>query len=131
MALTIAYSSQAGTAYNITFKDFGGREIARAYQTTAAFSRSLTGTQILSGPPTRAKYIWTIDASLTKEKALIVDELYRAWDLDRSTGLAAAVGVLDQNFGPDVNGSAVISTPPTFAYYSKEFIVVTLGLVEV
>ncbi len=131
MALTIAYSSQAGVAYNITFKEFDGREIARSYQSTASFDRSLTGTQILSGPPTRAKYIWTISAYITKEKALIVDELFRAWDLDRSTGLAAAVGVLDQNFGPDINGSAVISTPPTFAYYSESFISVTLGLIEV
>ena len=131
MALTIAYSSQAGVAYNITFKEFDGREIARSYQSTASFDRSLTGTQILSGPPTRAKYIWTVSAYITKEKALIVDELFRAWDLDRSTGLAAAVGVLDQNFGPDINGSAVISTPPTFSYYSESFVSVTLGLIEV
>ena len=131
MALTIAYSSQAGTAYNITFTDFSGREIGRAYQPSVGLDRSISGTQVLTGPPTRSKYIWTVDASLTKEKALSLDSMFRAWDLDRSTGLSAAIGVLDQNFGPDINGSAVISTPPSFVYYSKSFIAVTFALTEV
>ena len=131
MALSIAYTSQAGTAYNLTFREFTGQEIGRTYLSQAEYSRAVSGSQILSGPPTRTKYLWTVSAPLQKADALVLDSMFRAWDEDRGTGISAAVGVLDQNFGPDVSGSAVFSTPPIFTYVSKTFIICDFGLTEV
>ena len=131
MALSIAYTSQAGTAYNLTFREFSDQTIGRTYIPQGDFSRSVSGTQILTGPPTRTKFLWAISAPLQKPDALILDSMYRAWDQDRGTGISAAVGVLDQNFGPDVSGSAVFSTPPSFTYMSESFIVVDFALTEV
>ena len=131
MALSIAYTSQAGTAYNLTFREFSTQTIGRSYLPQVELSRAVSGSQILTGPPNRAKYLWAISAPLKKEDALVLDSMYRAWDQDRGTGISAAVGILDQNFGPDVSGSAVFSTPPSFTYISKTFIVVDFALTEV
>ena len=131
MALSIAYTSQAGTAYNLTFREFTTQEIARTYLPQVELARSVSGSQILSGPPGRAKFLWTVSAPLQKSDALILDSMYRAWDQDRGQGISAAVGILDQNFGPDVSGSAVFSTPPIFTYVSKTFIICDFGLTEV
>ena len=131
MALSIAYTSQAGTAYNLTFREFTSQEIARTYLPQGDFSRSVSGSQILTGAPVRAKFLWAISAPLQKSDALILDSMYRAWDQDRGSGISAAVGILDQNFGPDVSGSAVFSTAPGFTYLSKTFIICDFALTEV
>lgn len=131
MGLSLGYTSQGAIEYNVTFAQFTGEQIARTYQPVTGYSRSVTGAQVLTGPPTRAKYIWAVSASLDKASALVLDNLFRAWDLDRSSGIAAACSLLDSTFGPEISAEVVITTPPTFSYVSEHFVVIDMGLTEV
>ena len=128
----ISFTPNAGSpVYNIVIDNFGGTEMPRSYQESAAFGRSLSGTSVLTGYAFRQKYMWAISTMMTKSDALEFDALFQAWDTDRAAGLAAAVGVSDTTWGATVNTSAVISTPPTYVRVSPTHTVVSFGLMEV
>ena len=131
--LAIAYTSQAVSpvSWNIVFTDFTSTDFPRQYSNTAGFGRSQTGALILSGPRFTQKFIWTIDCLIDRDDAYNLDQLYRAWDLDRSNGLSVAVGVNDATFSSAVVTQATFSTAPTFTYASPRKTIVSFGLTEV
>jgi hypothetical protein len=128
----ISFTPNAGSpVYNIVIDNFDSTDMPRSYQESAAFSRSINGTNILTGSAFRQKYMWVISTMMTKADALEFDAMFQAWDLDRAAGLAVAVGVSDATWGPTVNTSAVISTPPSYVRVSPTHTVVSFGMMEV
>lgn len=130
-AIAIAYTSSSGTSYNVTFNSFSGPEIARTYDASADFQRGSSGTQLISGRGGRQKYIWAISGHLDKETAKNIDDMFQAWDADRSLGLAAAVGIVDQTGVSNVTAQAVFTTPPSYTKFGPSRFAVALGLTEV
>jgi len=130
--IVISFTPDAGApVYNITIDNFGSTDMPRSYQDDAGFSRSITGSNILTGPAYRQKYMWAISSIVTRAEAETFDEMFRAWDTDRAAGLPVAVGVFDNTFGADVNTSAVISVNPSYVRLSPTHTVVSFGLMEV
>ena len=128
----LSYTPDSGSpVYNILFKEFTSRDMPRSYLNNAAFSNSSNGTVILDGPAFRQKYAWAIDCHLTKVEAIELRDLFEAWDTDRSNGLPVACGLSDQTFGPQIDTSVIITTPPTFSYYSENLVIINIGLTEV
>lgn len=125
-SIGVAYST-----YNVVFDQFSGAEIARTFDGSAQFTRGVSGQQVLTGNSARQKYIWGISGLLTEADAIKIDEMFKAWDLDRSSGLTAAIGVTDQTFGADVIAAAIFSTPPSFIRTGPLYYTVAFGLTEV
>ena len=135
MAATIAlsYTAQQGalTVYNIEIKEFTGQDLPRSYVGNANITSSANGSAIITGPSYRQKVIWAVSTIIEKSLAVEIDSLYKAWDLDRSTGMSAAVGIVDGTFGTEIDTNAVFSTPPSFVLLSPRFTQVDFGLTEV
>ena len=132
MSLGISYTPSAGTpVYDILLTKFTDNALPRVYDSSLNYGQSVTGASVLTGPAFTQKYIWTISCHLTKTQAIELDAMFQAWDQDRSNGLSAAVGLIDRTFGPEVNTSALFSTPPSYVYYSASLVIVTFGLSEV
>lgn len=128
----VSFTPNAGSpVYSFTFSEFSGAELPRTYQSSAAFNQSANGTSIITGAPFRQKYIWAISSPMTTADAASFDAMFKAWDTDRAAGLPAAVGVIDQTFGAEVDTSAVISTPPSYSRMSPTHMMVAFGLTEV
>ena len=125
-AIGVAYST-----YNVVFDLFTGGEIARTFDGSASFTRGVSGQQLLTGNSARQKYIWAVSGLLSEADAIQVDEMFKAWDLDRSSGQTAAVGVTDQTFGAAVVTTAIFSTPPSFIRTGPLNYTVAFGLTEV
>lgn len=85
----------------------------------------------MSGPANQQKRIWAISGPLLTAQAISFDAMYRSWDQDRGNGLAAAIGIIDQTFGPEISTSAVITTPPTYSKMSPTHMMVNVGLTEI
>ena len=130
-AFAIAYTAQSGAVVNITYRHFTTEEVMRTYAPTTDFQRTVGGTQVLAGPSNVSKYIWAVSAVTDKATALMLQELYENWDLDRSTGISAAVAVLDETWGPQQQSSAVFSTAPTWTFVTEYYVINTFGLTEV
>lgn len=130
-SFSVAYTAQSGTVYDITFREFSAQEVMRTYQASVTFQRTVSGSQVLSGPPTVSKYVWGVSGLCDKTIGLQLDDLYRAWNLDRANGISAAVAVLDLTWGTIGQRSAVFSTPPSFTYYNNVAIFANFGLTEV
>lgn len=132
MSLGISYTPVAGSpVYDITFTEFTDSSLPRTYSGDTSYGQSVTGASVLTGPAYMQKYIWTISAHLTPSKAQELDAMFRDWDLDRSSGQSAAVGIIDRTFGSEVNSSALFSTPPSYVYVSPSITLVAFGLSEV
>lgn len=128
----LSYTPDSGSpVYNILFKEFTSRDLPRSYLNNAAFSNSANGTVVLAGPAFRQKYAWAIDCHLTKADAIELRDLFEAWDADRANGLPVACGLTDETFGATINTSVLITTPPTFSYYSQSLVITNIGLTEV
>lgn len=134
---TIGFTSQptvanpSGVIYEITFRQFTNEQVMRTYQPQVNFERTLGGANVLSGPANVSKYIWGVSGVTDKAVGLQLDALYQAWNLDRASGIAAAVAVLDETWGNIGTRSAVFTTPPTFSYTSDLYVVASFGLTEV
>lgn len=128
----ISYTPSGGSpVYNLVFDNFGGTELPRSYQESATFEKSASGASIVSGSPYRQKYMWAMSSIVPKAFAEEFDNMFRAWDQDRSEGLPAACGVTDTTFGATVNANVVFSTMPTFVRLSPADYLVSFGLMEV
>ena len=128
----ISYTPQAGSpVYNFLFSEFSGADLPRTYQQSAQFTQSANGTSIISGAPYRQKYIWAVSSPMTTAEAASFDAMFQAWDTDRAAGYAAAVGIIDETFGSQVNTSAIFSTPPAYNRMSPTHMMVSFGLTEV
>ena len=128
----VSFTPSGGSpVYSFVFTEFSDSTFPRTYSGVASFSFTASGSPSLAGPPYAQKYIWAITTRLTISQAESFDAMYRAWDTDRSNGLAAAVGVTDETFGSTVNASAVFTTPPTYSKMGHTHIWVSFGLTEV
>jgi hypothetical protein len=131
-SIGISYTPSGGSpVYTFLFTQFTSTELPRTYSNSTSFSFSANGSSIMSGPAYQQKRIWAISSLLTKAQAISFDAMYRSWDLDRGNGLAAAIGIIDQTFGPDINTSAAITTPPTYTMTSPGYTTVSVGLTEI
>jgi hypothetical protein len=131
-SIGISYTPSGGSpVYSFLFENFAPGELPRSYSNSTSFSFSANGSAIVSGSAGQQKRIWAISGPLPTSQAVSFDAMYRSWDLDRGNGLAAAVGIIDKTFGPDVNTSALITTPPTYARMGPKFVLVSFGLTEV
>ena len=132
MSIAIAYTAQTNSgSWNIVFSEFTSSDIPRTYSGSATFEYSTDGSLVLGGPAYAQKYLWTVDCIISKVKALELDELYRQWDIDRSNLLSAAVGIVDDCWGPQYSGNAIFATAPRFTYLNGSSTLVSLGLQEV
>jgi len=128
----ISFTPSIGTpVYNFVFDNFGSTDMPRTYQESATFSRSASGASLIDGSPYKQKYTWAISTIVPKATAISFDAMFRAWDEDRSAGLAAACGVTDTTFGPTVNAFVVFSAMPTYVHLSPTHTLVSFGIIEV
>lgn len=128
----VSYTPSGGTpVYSFVFSEFSGADMPRTYQPSTSFNRSSSGTAIITGVPYREKYIWAITTPMLNTDAADFDDMFRAWDIDRSNGLAAAVGIIDNTFGSSISTSAVFSTSPTYSWMGPSFMMVSFGLTEI
>lgn len=127
----VSFTPNAGSpVYSFTFTEFTDNALPRSYLDGFEFSRSTNGSNILTGAPYRQKYIWAISSPISKADAVSFDAMFQAWDTDRSNGLSAAVGIIDDTFGTQVNTSAVFSTNPVYDRWGPAFVLVSFGLTE-
>ena len=133
MSIGIAYSRQSGgtDSYNVVFSDFTDGAYPRGYESQTNFTRSASGTTALAGSGSQQKRIWAISAFIPTSKALELEEMFRAWDLDRSQGYPSACGLTDQCFGSSLTTSVVFTTPPSFAWGSPTATQVDFAVTEV
>jgi hypothetical protein len=129
-AIGVAYSG-GGSTYNVVVRLFSGGEIARTYEASAAFQRGVSGQQLITGSPGRQKFIWAVSGLLPEAEAKELDDMFKAWDADRATGQAAAVGVTDETLFASLSTSAIFSTPPSFIRSGPHHFTVSFGLAEV
>lgn len=128
----VSFTPSSGSpVYSFTFDNFSDNALPRTYQATATFSESANGTSIIAGPAYRQRYLWAISSLIETTEAVQIDTMFRAWDTDRSNGLAAAVGVTDTTFGTSVSANAIFSTPPSYLRMSPKFTLVSFALAEV
>lgn len=119
------------TTHNISISRFLGNTLPRTYLSQSDFSFSTRGVSLIQGPSYRQKYLWAINALLTRTQATTLDSLFRAWDQARASGQSAVVTIVDSTFGSTVNTQAIISTPPSFSMLNYNNWDVSLGLTEV
>lgn len=129
-SISVTYSS-GGQSYSTQFESFNGAELARTYIESTNFQRSASGAQILTGLPGRQKYLWAVSAVVPEAVAKEFDDMFQAWDVDRSQGLAAAVSVNDTTGFKSELLSAIISTPPIYTRLGPHDYVVAFGMQEV
>ena len=117
--------------HTIFLPEFTSRDIARTYAGSANVNLSASGSQLMSGPSRRQQFIWTIGLLRPKSDALLIDTMFREWDLARSEGGTPAVLVEDNTFGDTISTYATFSTPPTYTYYSQGVMAIDFGLTEI
>jgi hypothetical protein len=131
-SIGVAYSAQSGGAsYNVVFSLFSGAELSRTYAPGASFERGASGQQLIQGRPGRQTYIWAVSARLDELKAKELDDMFKAWDVDRGNGLPAAVGITDETLFDSLTTAAVFTTPPSFIKSGPNHFTVSVGLTEV
>jgi hypothetical protein len=132
VSIGISYTPSGGSpVYSFLFDQFTPGELPRSYSNLASFSFSANGSSIMTGPANQQKRIWAISGPLPTAQAISFDAMYRSWDQDRGNGLAAAIGIIDQTFGPEISTSAVITTPPTYSRMGPVLTMVSVGLTEI
>jgi len=129
--LGLSYTAEEGTVYNYILDNFGDDSYPRTYVATATFDTSVNGTNILGGPARIQKYTWAIASVVPSANAQGFEAMFRAWDLDRSNGFAAAVGIVDETFGPSITTTAVFVTPPSYTRMGPYYTMISCGLQEI
>ncbi len=129
--IAVSFTSSESDVYNFVFDKFVDDTLPRAYAEANNFSFSANGTAILTGPARAQRHLWAISSPLDNATAAEFDEMYKAWDLDRSNGLAVALGIIDQTFGDALATSAIFSTAPSYSKYGPANMLVSFGLTEV
>lgn len=120
-------------SYSVIFAVFIDRALPRTFVASTVYSQSMTGSQVLSGTPYAAKYLWTISSQVSDTDAESLMLMYRAFDAERSTGATPVILIEDRTFGATVTAHAVVTTPPTISKVGNlsDVCTVALGLTEV
>ena len=128
----LSYTPSGGSpVYNIVLDNFGSQSMPRTYEGSASYSDSANGAAILGGPAYLQKYIWAVSSLVASTLALEFDEMFRAWDTDRASGLPAVCGIADTTFGPQVDTQVLFITPPSYTYMGPKLTMISFGLKEV
>ena len=129
--IAISFTPNGGSAYNFTFSQFTDAGLARSYANSNDISYSVNGTALVGGYFYQQRRIWAISSPLINATAQSFDEMFRAWDLDRSNGRAVAIGLIDQTFGSEVTTNVVFSTAPSYSKFGPRHMLVSFGLTEI
>ena len=147
--LRIGYTSNAGDVYAIDLTRFGDEELPRQYVDSASVEFSTLGNAYGVGPIGSQKVIWTVQTYLydfattnaqkngaAYSEVRVIDEMFKAWDLDRGNGLAARIVIEDEilTFGSTINANAWFTSTPTYQIagsYGNNLLSVIFGLTEV
>lgn len=105
------------STYDFSFAEFTGGDLPRTFLSTANLTRSATGAQVYGGAPYTAKYLWTIDTVVTKERGYSVMQMFAAFDASRSVGELPVIAVTDTTCGPELAANAVFTTPPSMSRF--------------
>jgi len=129
--IAVSFTSSGSDVYNFVFDKFIDDTLPRTWAESTNFSFSVSGSAILTGPARSQRHIWAISSPVDNLTAANFDEMYKAWDLDRSAGLSVALGVVDQTFGDTLTTNAVFSTAPSYSKFGPFNMLVSFGLTEV
>ena len=129
-SIGVAFTGGGGS-FNVVIDLFSGGEVSRTYEPSAGFQRGLSGQQLITGSSGRQKFIWAISGVLTEADAKELDDMFKAWDTERSLGKAAAIGITDQTLFDSLTTSAIFSTPPSYIRTGPHHFTVAFGLAEV
>lgn len=98
---------------SVTFNQFSGDDLPRAYLGQAALEFSALGAGYATGPSRRQRKLWSIAAFATKQQVLDILSLFEAWDADRANSLnTTEVTVQDELLGSTVNATGFFTDPP-------------------
>jgi len=107
----------------------------RSYVTINDLTFSVAGSAVQTGNSRAVRQTWAIAAYVDKETAHQLDEIYRKWDIARSEGKLAVLGVVDQTFVRDitkpVTATAVFTSPPTFDKRETNLWLAAFGMTEI
>ena len=110
---------------------FAGDDLPMGYMEQASLDFSAGGVAIASGPARYQRRIWAFSAYVDNASATQLQDMFRAWDNDRSKGLAASVAVTDSTGpGSPVTAFAYFTTPPKLSLAGSMWLA-SLGLTEV
>lgn len=129
--IAVSFTSSDSDVYNFVFDKFADDNLPRNWAESSNFTFSVNGTAILTGPARAQRHVWAISSPLDNATAASFDEMYMAWDSDRSAGLAVALGIVDETFGDTLTTNAVFSTAPSYSKYGPANMLVSFGLTEV
>lgn len=108
----------------------------RSYVEVAQLTFSVSGTATQSGSSRAQRRTWAISAFANKETCFALDEMYRAWDLARSSGQTAVVAITDQTRVRDpinapITATAVFTAAPIFDPRPGAMDILSFGLTEI
>ena len=120
----------------IRMATFRGDMFPRQVMDGSDVNFSITGSQLISGSSRPTRLIWTISAMVRRSEGFDFQDLFAAWDVDRASGQAAVLNVIDEtNLRPEadpINTNAVFSTTPQFMPgVGADFTWIDFGLIEV
>ena len=129
----ISFSNGGGDYFEAVFDKF--TQPPRTYLQNSDLSFSVAGAAVVTGNSRANRRTWAIASYGTREDAFTIDEMYRAWDLDRSTGRAAVLGVTDSTFVRDpstpISAIAVFTAIPEFEQRSGNLWLISFGMTEI
>lgn len=132
-AIGVTFTSVDGDFFEVVLTNFS--QPPRQYVGSSDLTFSLAGSAIQSGSSRPNRMTWAIASFGTREDAFTVDEMYRAWDVQRAAGRPSVVGVADQTFVRDpatpITAIAAFTAPPTFEQRSGNLWLISFGLTEI
>jgi len=132
-AIGITFTSIAGEYYEASFHQF--TTPPRQYIGGADLTFSLTGSAIQSGNSRPNRMTWAIATYGSREDAYTIDEMYRSWDVQRSTGRPSVLAIADQTFVRNplepIIATAAFTAAPTFEQRSGDLFLISFGLTEI
>lgn len=131
-AIAISFTDGEGL-WECAFDEFTGEP--RQFVDNLDLSFSISGAAIQQGNSRLNRRTWAIAAFTDKKTGYDLEELFRAWDTARATGIAAVVGITDQTRIADptkpITASTVFTAPPVFDPRPGAIQLVSFGLTEV
>lgn len=121
-------------ATTVTFDQFSGDDLPRAYLGQASLEFSALGAGYGTGPAKKQRRIWSIAAYATTAQVTNLFVIFEAWDTARATGTnTAEVNIQDELFGATVTAKGFFTDPPKISKLgsgNNKLFLVTFALTE-
>lgn len=133
----LSYNDGDGKLHEVRFDVFqSGVDRPRAYVENSVLTFSVSGAALQSGYTRAHRYIWAVDALATTDQAYDLEDMFKAWDLDRAKGEAAVIAITDEIMVRDVSDpivtNCVFTTSPKLGVGSGTGLLnLSFGLTEV